>query len=291
MAKLKETEIKQQDLLAYLNEFSDFGFELSVLKMLRGKGIDCEHGGHYEDPVSKKSREFDIRSIIRTENCTVRLAVECKNIRSNFPIVVSCVPRVSEESYHQISYASDSLKSSSSYADSVMSPRASTVAVWSSNSIYLESRPVGKNTVQVGRTNDGNITANDSELYEKWGQSLSSAHDLIERMYNDGENSKEIFFSLVIPIVVVPNGRLWTVNYDNDGNRLNDPESANRCSCFIGKEYSLRHGVAWHSYQISHLEIMTIKGLEDFVDHYLFTRTGFDELFPKQAINAAIREN
>ena len=46
MAKLKSDQIIESDLLEYLNSYSDFSFELSALKMLRGHDIECEHGGH-----------------------------------------------------------------------------------------------------------------------------------------------------------------------------------------------------------------------------------------------------
>ena len=63
MPKLKDDPIQDSDLKEYLNSYSDFSFELSVLKMLRENDVSCEHGGLYEDPVTGKYREFDIRSI------------------------------------------------------------------------------------------------------------------------------------------------------------------------------------------------------------------------------------
>ena len=93
MAKLKNEPIVKSDMLEYLTSYSDFSFELTVLKMLRELELECEHGGHYEDPVTNKSREFDIRAIKTIEQYRVRLAIECKNIRENFPILISCVPR------------------------------------------------------------------------------------------------------------------------------------------------------------------------------------------------------
>src|SRR5688572_7396980 len=102
MAKLRNDAIDAPDFVEYLNGHSDFSFELAVLKMLRALEITCDHGGHYEDPVTGKSREFDIRAIKTIGTFRVRLAVECKNIRSNFPILISCIPRHNEESYHEI---------------------------------------------------------------------------------------------------------------------------------------------------------------------------------------------
>jgi hypothetical protein len=64
--------------------------------------IKCEHGGVYEDPVTEKARQFDIRGLLELGQINrVRLAVECKNIRENFPLVVLTVPRSVDESYHE----------------------------------------------------------------------------------------------------------------------------------------------------------------------------------------------
>ncbi len=46
--------IGAQELLAYLDSASDFAFELSVLNLLSEKGCRCEHGGSYEDSVTRK---------------------------------------------------------------------------------------------------------------------------------------------------------------------------------------------------------------------------------------------
>jgi hypothetical protein len=106
MPKLKADHILRLDLLEYLNTYSDFSFELAVLKMLRERGLSCEHGGLYEDAVTKKSREFDIQAIITIQRYRVRLTIECKNIRENFPILISCMPRHEEESCHQVALGS-----------------------------------------------------------------------------------------------------------------------------------------------------------------------------------------
>lgn len=102
MAKLQEIQIGAADMLEYLSGYSDFSFELQTLRLARGRGLDCEHGGLYEDPITKKMREFDIRAIAREGVYSVRLAIECKNIRENFPLLVSCVPRHGSESFHDV---------------------------------------------------------------------------------------------------------------------------------------------------------------------------------------------
>ena len=60
--KLKQDEIKKEDVERYIEENSDFRFEMQVLNELNCLGYDCEHGGQYIDPYTKKSRQFDIKA-------------------------------------------------------------------------------------------------------------------------------------------------------------------------------------------------------------------------------------
>jgi len=258
--------------------------------MLRDSGVECEHGGHYEDPVTKKSREFDIRAIKTIDYRRVRMAVECKNIRENFPILVSCVPRHEQESYHQIALVHEPKTDTSIYqVHSSFQPRAKTLNIEGKYSFYECGKPVGKSTVQVGRSMDGSLCFNDSELYEKWGQCLSSADELVGRVNWDGENNNELYFSTVFPFVVVPNNRLWMVIYDENGNKISDPTQTDRCSCFIDKEYSMGNGITGDQLRLSHVEIVTFNGMKKFIADHLITAEGMAQIFPQQGIADALR--
>jgi hypothetical protein len=287
MPKLKQEVIEQSDLIEHLDSQSDFDFELSVLKTITDLGIECEHGGHYEDPVTNKSREFDIRAVKTIENYRVRMSIECKNIRENFPILISCVPRQEHEAYHEIAElhdpASDSVHMAHFFANR---SRANTRRLLGKSSLYKSGDPVGKCTVQVGRLENGALSANDSELYEKWGQCLSSADDLFKRAYSDGrkDKKKKEFFSCVIPFVVVPNGRLWSVEYTADGSRKTPPTPVARVSCFSGKVYRMGDAMQGEYIRVSHIEIVTLDGLVSFIETSLKTEEGIKTIFPEIGI-------
>lgn len=293
MAKLKNGSIHAADMLEYLDAYSDFSFELAVLKMLRGHEIDCEHGGYYEDPVTKKAREFDIRATRKIENFRVRLSIECKNVREHFPVLVSCVPRQKQESYHQIISASDPAPGGSNPLDMPHLYR-SRVRVYSfvgEHSLYREKEPVGKSTVQVGRALDGSVSASDGELYEKWGQCLSSLDGHVASAYWDGDSDDDEpgpCTSAAFPFVVIPNGRLWEVLYDNSGNRVSPPTQVDRISCFIGKDYQLGTNMVSRKLWISHLEIVTFDGLQSFVEQFLASKDGMTRIFSKDGILDAL---
>jgi len=284
MPKLKPQPISSKDLLEYLNSYSDFSFELTVLKMLRENDIECEHGGYYEDPVTNKSREFDIRAMKTIRHSRVRMAIECKNIRENFPILISCISRHEQESYHQIALVDEPKADSDFNYMTINQSRSKTLSIRGDYSLYKRGDPVGKSTIQVGRSMDDTISANDSELYEKWGQCLGSANDLVERVYWDGEDNKESYQCAVIPFVVVPNGRLWRVTYDDEGNRTSDPITTDRCSCFIGKDYRMGTKLAGTYMWLSHVEIVTFDGLLSFVKEYLKSEVGMHQIFPTKGL-------
>lgn len=286
MAKLKDDPVDKVILSKYLSEFSDFGFEIRVLKMLRTFGLECEHGGHYDDPVTGKSREFDIRAEKTFGQLRVRMAIECKNIRPNFPILVSCIPRHEEESYHQVAAVKD--RYSNVMGQQVS--RARTYNIRGQYSLYRVGCPVGKSIAQVGCTLDGKITANDSELFEKWGQCLGSANDLIKRIYWDGDEDDELdaYISAVLPFVVVPNERLWVVNYDDCGDEVGEPEMVEQCSCFVNKRYRLGTEMAFTTLWVSHVEFVTFDGLRNFVSDFLTSEQAMEGICSREGLGEAM---
>lgn len=102
--KLIPNPITETDIEEYLNDFADFSFELRVLKELSGLSLRCEHGGTYDDPVTGKSREFDIRALYQEGAIRVHLSVECKNLHPNFPLVMHCLRRKQNEAYNEWIY-------------------------------------------------------------------------------------------------------------------------------------------------------------------------------------------
>ena len=171
----------------------------------------------------------------------------------------------------------------------VYSSRAKILRMDRAHSLYRPGEPVGKSTAQVGRALDGSISSNDSEIYEKWGQCLSSSQELADRMYRDGDSEigNPRYLSAVLPFVVVPDGRLWAVEYDYDGNRTTDPKPVNRCSCYVGKSYRIGTTMAGATVAISHVEVTTTTGLVEFLTAYLPGEGSMEALFPTLGIQAA----
>lgn len=294
MARLKPDPISVEHLTRFLDDHSDFSFEIRVLNELVGLGFTCEHGGSYEDPVTKKPREFDIRARRDFGKRILRLAVECKNVRENYPLLVSCVPRRDEEAFHEIAFSVNpdkaSLRKPERFSVPAMEPRSKAVRIRGDQSFYRSGDPVGKSCDQVGLTERGDIAASDSDVYAKWSQALSSAHDLTYEACRDGEErTGDVCLSLVFPLLVVPDGRLWVVEFDAEGNRACEPRQTDRCSYFVNLSYYHNTMLSGDEMTLSHLEFLTVAGLHEFVGQLCGSDDRLADSFPVEDVLSVLR--
>jgi hypothetical protein len=279
VAKLNDKPIEKQDLVEYLKSHDDFQFELDVFRLCLAGGAVVEHGGIYRDPVTKKDRQFDIRMLVRRRQLLVRLAIECKNLKTNHPLLVSRIPRRAEENFHEIvlSYrrSSQSLLSGT--------PSTEEIRVQGPAGMFEVGKLVGKSTAQVGRTLSGDLITGDAEVYEKWAQALASAFDLVAESVDDYRlTATPAAATVVIPILVVADGTLWTVDYSADGLVIAEPATADKCEIFLGKE--INTGVMGVSYTFSHLLVFTKSSFDGYLDRLMTNDLYWDRIFPPQAL-------
>jgi hypothetical protein len=212
MAKLKPDPIAVADVQAYLAANDDFAFELRCLRELRKRAIGVSHGGTYSDPVTGKHRQFDFRLKITPEpQLRVNVPLECKNLKANFPLLVSRVPRLAEEASHQVLVprSTGHIQVQPIQGGLALLNPSETKTMSAPDSIYAQGAPVGKSTAQLGRTAGGDLTADDSEVHEKWSQALASAYDMIAASHDSCQAFAGPRFGVVtIPVVVVPDRRL-----------------------------------------------------------------------------------
>jgi hypothetical protein len=267
MAKLREDEIGEADLKEFLERESDFAFELQVLERLRNLGLSCEHGGTYEDRQTSKLRQFDIRARTKLGYGELHLAVECKHLRPNYPLLILRVPRRQDESFHDTLLTVDRERAHIAGSDVVpaMEPQAEVIRVSAQHSVYSPDEGVGKSCSQVGRDANG-VTGSDAALFTKWTQAICSGQAVLEKVFNEVPDDKEGWvLSLVAPVVVVPDGRLWAVDYDDNGKRIGDPQQVARCSYFVSSEYSVRDLSGGMNYTFSHIDFVTFSELAHFI--------------------------
>lgn len=286
MAKLKRDPITLDDMRQYVQSDDDFRFEMETLQMLDKASETAlpgtktiEHGGTYIDLVTGKSREFDIRlAYVSGSGKDVQLvmacAIECKNLRSNFPLLVSRMPRRKEESYYEV------VKSTANSESSVEEIRAD----FDERHPYLEQTPVGKGVVQVGKPVSADLPdfyALSSDAHDKWSQAIHSSLDLLIAgcSHQLGKNPV-VCLTWVLPILVVPDGMLWVQDYGRDGTRSDDPKPADVASVYVGRELVGRDRRAnSHSYRISHYEIVTLSHLLQHLEGLRRTTLGTHRQF------------
>ena len=241
------------DLAEFVIADSDFALEMQVLRKLSNLEFECSHSGTYQDPVTDKIRQFDLRASRLKDTFRLSLAVECKNLRSDRPLLISAVPRTQGEAFHEVI-------STIVYAPFVLSERRD-----GHRSPYKQGEMVGKKTDQVGRNAGGNLFSDDSATFDKLNQAINSTKDLIARSIDRG-----FTYQVILPVLVVPQDRLWQVDYAENGNIVREPHQVTRTTLFVAHRWSekLPSGLLL-SYRISHLEIVTLKGLEDAVASWL----------------------
>lgn len=291
MAKLINNDIELRDMQKYLDSSSDFAFEMRVLKLLNDKGLETTFGGLYQDPNGNKTRQFDIRSrIIFDSNCTkhsVWLAIECKNLRNNFPLLISCSKRKDNESILDTFNAEYNIKSMDENCTDDCSARNNTSYNIYSQSLqpsayYTTKAFVGRTCVQVGKSPKGEIEFSDEEVYSKWTQSLCSLYGLMEvnitDIYKQICNPNAISScNCFVPIVAVPDGTLWIAEYTDNGELLTEPKKVEKCSFLVNKQYSFCIRIKSHPYMISHIDFMTFTGLKNFLSQEDIHRSLFQK--------------
>jgi hypothetical protein len=278
MTKPENDEIKIEDIKKYLDMTSDFAFEMKVLNLLNGQGLKTSFGGLYQDPNTKHTRQFDIRAKMQDiENgmdYSTLFAIECKNLRDNFPLLVLGTKRRNNESFVNV-WQFKQLRhedNNNGLISSCLQGYFVHTEKLQPSMFYMVNNIVGRSLAQIRKTKGG-IESGDFEVYNKWTQSLSSIHGLMATTVNDLDQQVEQkgFASgcfVFIPILVVPDGKLWFVEYSEDGELCGEPNLVEKCSYLVNKGYYLGNRLLKPCrYTVSHLEIMTFTGLKKFLEN------------------------
>jgi len=283
MARLQDQPITKADIEEYIRSADDFALELFVYREALAKGLEASHGGTYEDPITKKIRQFDVRARARVADCEIALALECKNLRPSSPLLVSRISRSEVESFHDVLLSWE--PPSRGIAAMDIFNRSKVIKISGAASRYKPADPVGKSTAQVGRTVAGDLVAADDQVYEKWSQAFASAADLVsEARYANKKKNGDDFFTVVLPILVVSDDSLWVVDYADDGTP-GDPVRTTAATVYIGREYSDTMGA---TYTASHLEICTRSRVPMLFDELGKPGPLWQATFPKHLISAEV---
>ena len=295
MTKLRNSDITTDDVKEYLNSHDDFGLELDVYRKATQLGLITSHGGTYEDPITKKPRQFDIRAAGESGNRRIELAIECKALRRWNPLVVSRVPRAADESFHQIVVSLDAAifrpSDGRTYPLTMpyMDKQGKSISLTEGDSVYKPGDQVGKSTNQIGRNLSGELVSGDAEVFDKWSQALGSAAELVDKARAAYEtHDVEMFLTAVLPVLVVPDGTLWIADYSTDGTLTGVPVKTTTTTVFVARSYSSMFAGA---HVLSHLHVFTSGAIERFMQS-VATKDDqlWEQLMPEKAVIEAISE-
>src|SRR5436309_342505 len=196
--------ISPSDIRNVVAKEDDFGHEMRVGHVIRVcPAIQVQHGGTYTDSVTQKPRQFDFRCWLRKEGESLSLAIECKNLSPSVPLVVCGIRRREDEAFHElIESRQGRFKRGSAIVAGLSSVtrRAS-----GEDAFYPPKGFVGKSLLRIQTDKNPIVRTQDSDVYDKWAQALSSAVELAESACRFAKSfSLPRFLTAVLPVVIVP---------------------------------------------------------------------------------------
>ena len=277
--------IDPADIRRAILDADDFGHEMRVRNLLEiTPTINFEHGGTYKDPITGKPRQFDFRCSVRKESALLFLAVECKNLSVESPLVVSGTWRRNEEAFHDlIESRTGRFKTESLLFYGLTS---TTRRSQGEQSFYAAKRFVGKSLLRVRQSKSVAGAMPDTDIYDRWSQALASAIDLTTEACDlSKEFASPNVFCAVLPVVVVANDTLLVAVYDDKGEMLDEPSSVRSCELYVGRSLRLRQEpeAFSHQFTFSHVHFFTLSGFDSFLDRMITNDKAWALLFNTDA--------
>jgi methyl coenzyme M reductase beta subunit len=202
-----------------------------------------------------------------------------------YPLLVSRVPLVAKENYHEviISGRRETNPLITAYE------RTDTVRMSGTYSMFMQETFVGKSTTQIGRNLNQDLVGGDAEVFEKWAQAVASACGQVIEAAEDYKTSNEdVGATIVLPILIVPDGTLWVADYSNDGQLVGAAKKVDSCIVYLGKEASALPFAT--NYWFSHLQVFTKTNFVAYLKKFGHGENYWDTLFCETKLNPAFLE-
>jgi len=260
-------ELRVGDILANVQEKMS---PLTAARMFTPTCVEqAQHGGTYRDPVTDKPRQFDYRCRIFKRPSSgqqwskyILMALECKNVDTDSPVVVCGRPRTTDESFHHIIEITE---------------KPGIKKVSGTRSIYYPNEFVGKSIVRI-KNNNGKPSSSregESEIYDKWSQALASSHDIA-----NGSIYGQFYLKLppycwafIMSLVVLPDGALWQAKYYPNGTLPSEPVQVNQCAFYV--DHKLLVGMPLIQ---THIHFVTLRGLSELLEGLLMSDAQWDKI-------------
>lgn len=254
-------EITAAHIDEYLTSRDDFDLELTAYRLLVERGWDARLGGIYSDPIQRKHRQFDVRAhavIWPSVNCELSLAVECKNLTPEYPLVISRVPCPTDESPHSV-IVTRLRREQGDFMFEVYDSDPTRAQ------LCTVGAPIGKSLTQI-KLDGKRLVGSDSETYDKWLQAVASAARLAE-VAAKRQKVDDAVFTFVMPILLVADKTLWVVDYSKEGKRA-APAQVDETLYFVDESHTLEHRYGPRPYPVRHLFVYTLAGFTRMLEDY-----------------------
>jgi len=256
------------EIQKYIDDSSNFGFELKVLNVFSKFGFSCMHSGNFADPLTEKFREFDLIAIKSIGNCHVKLCIETTKV--TLPYLVYRRARLLNESGHDL-IAIDRTRSSLEGTSVIVSnvPRTLNnyiVKIKDGFGRYNTGDMVGKRVeqIKVNVSHSARFLENSNgDPHKKAEQAIASA-SWSGNLHLLKSNPKGIL--ALVPIVVVPDGMLFTVDYDENGNRTTEVLPAISVPVSSPRLLMASSEIP---FVLTHYELVTIGGIGEMLKYLL----------------------
>ena len=271
------------DIAEYLETADDFAFEREVYHVAHGLGFEAEHAALYSDPVTGKQRQFDVRASRTIQDNKIALAIECKGLTTDYPLLVSCVPRARNEAYHEILEVREPTASVAYVVADSGFARVTPVPSDRQPCMYPAFQGVGKSMRQVKRETRGDRRGQmvgGDDVFDKWTQAVASLAEMIESGASElrrgtHQSLRHIAF---LPVLVVSDETLWVADYSSRGELQREPFRVSELTYYLGRQYASAR--AERALTISHLHIVTRTEIRTWL-HGIAQGGGiWQELFP-----------
>lgn len=127
----------------------------------------------------------------------------------------------------------------------------------------------------------------DSDIYDKWAQALSSGVELAgSACHSATVSSVQRFVTAVLPAVVVPDGLLWQVVYNDSGSVSTDPVQVDECELLVAREIEVggpKGTPLFHRFTFSHVHFFTLRGFGSFLSKMAVNEHAWTKLFTERS--------
>lgn len=255
----------------------DFGHEMRLREIIQSvPDAESTHGGTYLDLVTGKPRQYDFRCILRRDDRALQFAVEGKNLFTYSPVVVCGTMRSTEDAFHEIIESRFGLFTEvnpiTKSVDSITDGWDCLTRRVTDSMVYPYGAFTGKSVMRLKPAKDGAgkkadyTTAPDTDVYERWNQALSSSYDLCKSATEYAHGfSRRHYFTATVPVVVVPDDSLWTLNYDKAGVVCSEPSRTDHCPFFVDRRLKVTGWGADQGFSLSHIHFCTLSGFKSWV--------------------------